>query len=112
MYFDQLISVSPYAGPNSSRIRIGPLTVWISYKTIVGIQDGDGPKFVRENSWGPPTGGHLNMIDGGDKASRLRASHFEAKVHRILSAYGLDDEPSPAVIDATAQAILDSGDLD
>jgi len=50
---------------------------WFSYHTLIAFKTVDGPKVVRENSWGPTTGKHLNAIDGGNKKSRLNPVEFE-----------------------------------
>ena len=64
-------------GVHCMRVTVGPLSVSYSYTTPVAFAIG-GRRFVRENSWGPTTGRHLNAIDGGDKPTRLDSAAFEA----------------------------------
>ena len=71
-------------GPNG--IRQG-VTVWFSYKTPVAFQVGFGDCVVRQNTWGPTTGKHINAIDGGTreaKAARLTSDGFQAALEAIL----------------------------
>jgi hypothetical protein len=64
--------------PNFCEVTVGPLTLWFSYQTIVAFMVGTGRCVVRQNEWGPTTGKHLTMIDGGEKASRVPGDQFEA----------------------------------
>jgi hypothetical protein len=70
---------------NALRFDLGPITVWYSYRTPVAFaREGDRPT-VRENTWGPTTGKHLNAIDGGDKSSRVPGDTFEVQLREALS---------------------------
>lgn len=51
---------------NAMQVRTNGITYWFSYQTCVAFQDGDGLRVVR-NEWGPTTGKHLNLIDGGSR---------------------------------------------
>jgi hypothetical protein len=64
---------------NCTRVAVGNnLTLWFSYKTVVAFRV--GPEMVvHENYWSKTTGKHLNLIDGGDKKSRLKPDPFQAK---------------------------------
>ncbi len=59
------------------------LDVYFSYKTPVAYRH-RGKLRVRQNSWGPTTGKHLNEIDGSDKASRIPGEQFEHELASIL----------------------------
>ena len=59
---------------------------WFSYQTLVALNVPGKGKIVTENDWGPTTGKHLNIIDGGDKAFRLPRDKFEATVAEWLAA--------------------------
>lgn len=63
-------------GTNCMRVQLGSFSVWFSYYTPVAFYAGSG-RIVRENDWGPTTGRHLNMIDNGDKASRVPGDKWE-----------------------------------
>ncbi len=56
--------------PNFTRLDVGSLVVWFSYKEPVAFKFNGRPRVVRENAWGPTTGKHLNAIDGGSKEAR------------------------------------------
>ncbi len=62
---------------NYFRVGVGNLTVWFSYKTPIAFQVGGHSPAVRQNAWGPTTDTHLNLIDGGEKASRIPGAAFE-----------------------------------
>ena len=76
----QLPSFVPYCegtNPiNALRFDYGTFTIWYSYRTPVAFRS-NGVLHVRENSWGPTTGRHLNQIDAGDKPGRLPGAEFE-----------------------------------
>ena len=62
--------------------------VWFSYKTPVAFS-ANGRQTVRENTWGPTTGKHLNWIDGGSKeakARRVPGSEFEARLAELIGS--------------------------
>ena len=44
--------------------------LYFSYQTPVAFEK-EGRLMVRQNSWGPTTGKHLNKIDGGNYKNRL-----------------------------------------
>jgi hypothetical protein len=59
---------------------------WFSYNTLVAFDGPKGGRKVIRNYWGPTTGKHLNAIDGGNKASRLTETEFQAA---FLDAFGV-----------------------
>lgn len=73
-------------GAHALQFFCDDLTVWFSYKTPVAFRKGSGPRVVRENSWGPTTGKHLNAIDGGDKKSRVSGEEFERLFDEAMNA--------------------------
>ena len=73
-------------GTNGTVVFLGRLTVWFSYKTPVAFQVGGNPRVVRDNTWGPTTGAHLNEIDGGNKAARIPGEAFEARLSAAMQA--------------------------
>ena len=64
------------------------LTIYYRYNTCVAfrgfINEEKRGLFVIKNYWNTTTGKHLNMIDGGDKASRLDEKEFEKLFRRAL----------------------------
>ena len=64
-------------GIHALRFDVDGNSFWFSYKTLVAFQKGFSGIIVRQNDWGPTTGKHLNVIDGGDKKRRLSAGEFE-----------------------------------
>lgn len=64
-----------FLASNFTRVHVGPVVVWFSYRTPVAFLIG-GERVVRQNEWSTTTGKHLNQIDGGDKASRVDGATF------------------------------------
>ena len=75
--------------PNFTKINVGALTVWFSYDTPIAFRS-SGERVVRENVWGPTTGKHLNVIDGGTKEAKERRVSSE-DFNRALDALGLGE---------------------
>ena len=65
-------------GAHCLMVEVGGRTLYFSYETLVAFEGRDGRRVVRENSWGPTTGKHLNWIDGGDRKGRVSAEAFAA----------------------------------
>ncbi len=63
--------------PNTQCVTMFGVDVYFSYKTPIAFRVG-GRLIVRDNEWGPTTGKHLNLIDGGNKANRVTGEKFEA----------------------------------
>lgn len=87
----QLPTFSTYGNYSSSNygahalvFSMGGIDCYFSYKTLVAFRHPDTGLVVRENSWGPTTGKHLNAIDGGDKKARKPAAEFEALAARYV----------------------------
>lgn len=59
------------------------LTLWYSYDTVIAFRR-HGLLTVCENAWSTTTGKHLNAIDGGDKANRLRRDQFLLALHGAM----------------------------
>lgn len=80
-----------YTNPNygtSIAVRIGKLTLYFSYKTVVAFEDGN-KRYVCENVFSSTTGKHLNWIDGGNKKNRLPYDEFKKKLEETLRKYEL-----------------------
>ena len=96
-------SYGQYSGSNygvhAMHVHVGEMDLYFSYKTCVAFR---GPGFsdmlrVRENEWGPTTGKHLNMLDGGatgDKKDRLDSATFETALADMLARCGLSKIPA------------------
>lgn len=59
---------------------------YFSYRTCVAFYAPSTGLVVRQNSWGPTTGKHLNWIDGGSaeaKASRLSGVEFDEALAKL-----------------------------
>ena len=67
-------------GAHALQFFVGGLTIWFSYTTPVAFKGNGHRRTVRENEWGPTTGKHLNLIDNGDKASRIDGEEFERRL--------------------------------
>lgn len=73
--------------PNFTRVDVGDLTVWFSYESPIAYRDRHG-LVIRENSWGPTTGKHLNAVHP-DKGRRIPSAEFESKINALLIQKGL-----------------------
>lgn len=73
---------------SSRAVRIGNLTLYFSYKTVIAFCEGYSVT-VSENVWSVTTGRHLNWIGAGDKKSRLPRAEFEEALRKTLDKYGL-----------------------
>ena len=86
---------------NALVFTVGALDVYYSYKTPVAFRVG-GVLIVRENTWGPTTGKHLNAIDGGDKDAKKRRLGSDAFELALTRAADL----SPAEINTNSADML------
>lgn len=71
-------------GAHALRFDIGRLTIYFSYRTPVAFRH-NGRLHVRQNTWGPTTGKHLNWIDGGNKAGRISGAEFEELLSKAIN---------------------------
>jgi len=90
------VSLSSYGNYSSSNygahcleVRVGNLTLYFSYRTVVAFHTSKTGTVVRQNDWGATTGKHLNWIDSGDKKSRVNREVFEQKLNEVLREYDL-----------------------
>jgi hypothetical protein len=72
-------------GAHALRFQVGTLSIWFSYKTPVAFYTPKTGRVVRQNSWGPTTGKHLNAIDGGDKGGRVDSGIFERMLAEVTA---------------------------
>lgn len=70
----------PTDRPNFTEVRVNGITLWFSYRTVVGFQ-ADGAIVISENLWGPTTGKHLNWL--GD--TRTPRAEFDAMLSEALN---------------------------
>jgi len=61
--------------PKATVVTVGKLEIWFSYHTPVAFRFIGENRVVRENTWGPTIGKHINWIDGGSKEAK------EARIH-------------------------------
>ncbi len=86
----EMPAISHYGRPeNTVRVDVGELTTWFSYTTCVAFRFRGGRLVVRENAWGPTTGKHLNLIDGGNQSSRVNATTFNALYAEMAKERGI-----------------------
>lgn len=86
----KLWSYNENSARNANAVKIGKLTLYFSYETIVAFREEGHLEVVCENVWSSTTGKHLNWIDGGDKAGRVPSEEFQAKLHEVLKKYNLE----------------------
>jgi len=91
------VSIRSYYGDsasaenNAKEVRLGPLTLYFSYKTIVGFHHNSTGIVCRENVWGPTTGKHLNCIEV-EKKKRVSEKEFEQKLQLLLDRLSWKEE--------------------
>lgn len=67
---------------NFKAVKIGGITLYYSYDTIIGFSTPNTNLCVTENIWGTTTGRHLNMIS--DKKDRIPRKEFLEKLDNII----------------------------
>lgn len=75
-------------GAHTLLFSINGVDIYFSYDTVVAFRGPQGLR-VRENSWGPTTGKHLNWIDGGDRKGRLSAEQFAKELAELQAGLGV-----------------------
>ena len=74
-------------------IRVGDVTFWWSYSTIIAFRVAPSiHPVVMVNYWGPTTGRHMNAIDGGNKATRVNRQEFMRQLEEVTQrmAFGCE----------------------
>lgn len=74
---------------NSRAVKIGKLTLYFSYDTVIAFSEEGHLTRVCENVWSNTTGKHLNFIDGGNKKDRLPYEIFKKELKKTLKKYKL-----------------------
>ena len=74
--------------PNTNAVRIGDLTLYFSYQTVVAFSTTETGLRCSENIWSVTTGKHLNMI--ADKKDRIPNEEFQKRLENILRHRGLE----------------------
>ncbi|RPJ39982.1 MAG: hypothetical protein EHM35_00690 [Planctomycetaceae bacterium] len=96
--------------PHLTRVDVGGLRLWFSYKTCVAFQDADGRR-CSENKWGAATGRHLAAICT-DKESRIDRTQFEQAVAACLGKHGLGltlpELPAQPPVSAAARKLAET----
>lgn len=72
---------------NFTEVRIGSLTLWFSYETVIAFHTPATGYQVRENNWGPTTGKHINYVleqAGQSKSACLPAETFTGALDKVL----------------------------
>lgn len=84
------IDLNYYARGNNARVvHLNDLTLWFSYATPIAFTvAGSGKLYVRENEWNNTTGGHMTVIDRGDKRHRLPTAEFERYMDALFPRGG------------------------
>jgi|WetSurSiteA1Bulk_404760.scaffolds.fasta_scaffold124398_1 hypothetical protein len=80
------LTLGHYAGEHTDAhvVSIGAYSLYFSYRTVVAFSSPEHGLVVRENSWGPTTGKHLNAIST-DKSKRLKSEEFIKKLDDTMS---------------------------
>lgn len=86
----------PTGRTNFTVVDLGDVAIAFSYKTIVGVRVGWTWTTI-QNYWSNTTGKHLNILDDGDKASRLSADDFDQFVAEHVTGRSEDVLDLPRV---------------
>ena len=70
------------------KIKIGTLTLWFSYETIIAFDSWKTGFWISKNYWGTTTGRHLNEIHP-DKNKRVTDTTFQEKLKLTLELHNL-----------------------
>lgn len=79
-------------GVHALSVRLGQITLYFSYDTVIAYEDYQDGLVVRENDWSTTTGKHLNFLDGGDKKSRKSATEFHQMLQAALGRHMIDSK--------------------
>ncbi|MHC1625204.1 MAG: hypothetical protein ACXQS2_04330 [Methermicoccaceae archaeon] len=71
-------------GLNTLYVKVGNLTLYFSYDTVVAFKHPDYGFVVCENVFSPTTGKHLNWLDGGDKKGRVPYDKFKELLNEAM----------------------------
>lgn len=82
-------------GSHCLAAEFGELTLYFSYKTIVGFHCPKTGYVVSENLWGPTTGKHINAINGREQ-ERVSRDTFERQLRDVLTTYNVHVERAEA----------------
>lgn len=72
---------------SSRAVRIGNLTLYFSYRTVVAFNDNNN-FWISKNVWSNTTGRHLNCINR-NKSIRIDYEEFKVKLNECLKRHGL-----------------------
>lgn len=67
---------------NFKALKLGSITLYYSYDTIIGFCTPNTGLCVTENVWGTTTGRHLNMIS--EKKDRIPREEFKKRLESIV----------------------------
>jgi len=71
-------------GVNTLYVKIGALTLYFSYDTVVAFEHPDYGLVVCENVFSVTTGKHINWIDTGNKKGRVSHEEFEKLLNEVM----------------------------
>ena len=66
------------------QLTLPGITIWFSYETPIAFRSNEHGRVVRQNLWGPTTGKHMKVIDGGAKSDRVNSETFETLLQEAL----------------------------
>ena len=75
-------------GNRAHGVRVGDVTLYFSYETIIAFEAPGYGLVVSENVWSMTTGRHLNAINP-NKSIRLPRAKFEKLLDEVLEKYHL-----------------------
>lgn len=70
--------------PSFTKVELtDSIGIWFSYETPIAFRV-DDTTYISENVWSQTTGKHLNYIDGGAKAGRMKHADFLKKITELF----------------------------
>ncbi len=73
-----LSSYGTFGDSRTTRLDMGPVVLWYSYKALIAYKVNGDPIVIRENQWGSRmTGKHMNLI--ADKSCRIPSKEFDRR---------------------------------
>lgn len=75
---------------SSRAVKIGKLTLYFSYQTVVAFAERGGEFCISENVWSRTTGRHLNNINSNHE-KRIPHKKFVKKLDKLLQKYELKE---------------------
>lgn len=87
----RLTAVTAYAGnsPQALSLGFGNVTLYFSYRTVIGLNSPLTGSVCCQNEWGPTTEKHMKAAGFSDKNARKPYDEFQQVLKQVLDHYDL-----------------------